>query len=171
MHDKRHGNCTYDYFDGSCFEGVFIDDKRGKGLLKKNSVVVTVDEKGEVQTEDEKINVSKTHIESIANLEPKELEEVDKYKKEEQKMEGKIKLDREEHLNNSHSQFDNSQSQFHFENSQFQFEHSQIVSEYNEIKSEARTMDIGFETLSLIDQIEMMNCLNPLLLNKPSKFI
>lgn len=154
--------------DGSCFEGVFIDDKRGKGILKKNSIVASIDEKGEVQTEDEKINVSKTHIESIANIDKKEFQgEEEKYNKEEKKMEGQT-MDREEQFENSHLQFEN--SQFHFENSQFQFEHSQIVSEYNEIKSEAKTMDIGFETLSLIDQIEMMNCLNPLLLNKPSIF-
>lgn len=34
------------------------------------------------------------------------------------------------------------------------------------IKSEVKTLDIGLETLSLIDQLEMMNSLNSALFNK-----
>lgn len=40
--------------------------------------------------------------------------------------------------------------------------------QFSEFKSDLKTLDIGLETLSLIDQIEMMNSLNSSLLNKNS---
>lgn len=42
--------------------------------------------------------------------------------------------------------------------------------QFSEFKSDLKTLDIGLETLSLIDQIEMMNSLNSSLLNKNSIF-
>lgn len=39
----------------------------------------------------------------------------------------------------------------------------------SEIKSEVRNLDAGYDTLSLIDQIEMFNSLNSSFLNKNSK--
>lgn len=42
-------------------------------------------------------------------------------------------------------------------------------SHFSEFKSDIKTLDIGIETLSLIEQIEMMNSLNSSLLNKNSK--
>lgn len=41
--------------------------------------------------------------------------------------------------------------------------------QFSEFKSDIKTLDIGLETLSLIDQIEMMNSLNSSLLNKNCK--
>ena len=41
--------------------------------------------------------------------------------------------------------------------------------QFSEFKSDLKTLDIGLETLSLIDQIEMMNSLNSSLLNKNRK--
>lgn len=38
----------------------------------------------------------------------------------------------------------------------------------SEIKSEVRNLDAGYDTLSLIDQIEMFNSLNSSFLNKNS---
>ncbi len=41
--------------------------------------------------------------------------------------------------------------------------------QFSEFKSDIKSLDIGLETLSLIDQIEMMTSLNSILLNKNCK--
>lgn len=59
------------------------------------------------------------------------------------------------------------ESELHHHEINYDYSHNIMTNlESSDNKSEIKTLDIGFETLSLIDQIEMMNSLNPLLLNR-----
>ena len=136
------------YFFPIQSQGEYLNDKMHKGLIKRNGIIIEEIEEGFELVEKNELSI-KSSSPKIKNDPPKTLTA----KAKEQDNE---RFHTVENLPINQNNIEDERSNMMLTNQE----------SMDMMKSEVKTLDIGLDTLSLIDQLEMMNSLNSALFNK-----
>ena len=170
--------------------GVIYQEEWDNGILKSqveqvvlveeaNSTLQKIDKRNSKEKEESKSNEISPHLKSKEN----HIEEQEEQKNMEIEPMKEVSKEFEDNMTSEQKNLEEPNIHSHYETENNMDFEAHLLNKYeskfestaekdllSEVKSELKTIDAGFDTLTLIEQIEMFNSLNSSFLNKNSKF-